>query len=187
MSSTVAKRPFSGHSSIGRPYTSATKMPRHTTSGTARHSPEGRLRGFVKTPNNLATIHFSSAIAKVYCDADWARAFGSRRWRGTPVVSCLLVRQRDICTLHKRDFTTWQRHRRSFPLASDLTICYHAFSAERWPSGRRRPPAKRLQGLYLCRGFESRPLRHAHSDAGAGLRDQDFGIGAGGDSLLSAP
>jgi nucleotide-binding universal stress UspA family protein len=31
---------------------------------------------------------------------------------------------------------------------------------ERWPSGRRRPPAKRVYGQKPYRGFESHPLRH---------------------------
>ncbi len=31
---------------------------------------------------------------------------------------------------------------------------------ERWPSGRRRPPAKRMWGLKPHPGFESLPLRH---------------------------
>jgi hypothetical protein len=48
-------------------------------------------------------------------------------------------------------------------LAFGCLVWYYASSAERWPSGRRRSPAKRLQGLYLCRGFESRPLRHGAS------------------------
>jgi hypothetical protein len=48
-------------------------------------------------------------------------------------------------------------------LAFGYLVWYYASSAERWPSGRRRSPAKRLQGLYLCRGFESRPLRHGAS------------------------
>ncbi len=48
---------------------------------------------------------------------------------------------------------------------------------ERWPSGRRRPPAKRVYGQKPYRGFESHPLRHscAHGsfaslDASAGAR-----------------
>ncbi|MDF2940436.1 MAG: hypothetical protein K0R66_1078, partial [Gammaproteobacteria bacterium] len=31
---------------------------------------------------------------------------------------------------------------------------------ERWPSGRRRSPAKGVYGQKLYRGFESLPLRH---------------------------
>ena len=31
---------------------------------------------------------------------------------------------------------------------------------ERWPSGRRRPPAKRMWGLKPHPGFKSLPLRH---------------------------
>src|SRR5690606_16795941 len=34
--------------------------------------------------------------------------------------------------------------------------------AERWPSGRRRSPAKGVDGQKLSRGFESLPLRHPH-------------------------
>ena len=32
--------------------------------------------------------------------------------------------------------------------------------AESWPRGRRRSPAKRVEGLYPSRGFESLALRH---------------------------
>ena len=35
------------------------------------------------------------------------------------------------------------------------------FRVERWPSGRRQPPAKRLYGQKPYPGFESLPLRHA--------------------------
>ncbi len=34
------------------------------------------------------------------------------------------------------------------------------YNQERWPSGRRRSPAKRVSGLKLLRGFKSHPLRH---------------------------
>ena len=43
---------------------------------------------------------------------------------------------------------------------------------ERWPSGRRRSPAKRVGGLELPRGFKSLPLRPTtwHLSVAAGRR-----------------
>ena len=45
------------------------------------------------------------------------------------------------------------------PLVSQRRTLYWRH-AGRWLSGRKRPPAKRVRGVKLLRGFESLPSRH---------------------------
>ncbi len=54
---------------------------------------------------------------------------------------------------------------RDIPLPAPRRLGYCG-GQERWPSGRRRPPAKRVYGQKPYRGFESHPLRHfcAHAN-----------------------
>jgi hypothetical protein len=66
---------------------------------------------------------------------------------------------------------------RLFGLVRDRGMCYHSGSSERWPSGRRRSPAKRLQGQRSVAG--SNPALSASCARSSGDRAPASGAGCG--------
>ena len=58
----------------------------------------------------------------------------------------------------------WILH--DLPLTSPWRTLYWRH-AGRWLSGRKRPPAKRVRGVKLLRGFESLPSRHREAATAA--------------------
>jgi hypothetical protein len=77
-----------------------------------------------------------------------------------------LAREDQGCSARRTKAKTrpkFDRYEPGLPIALDIAppdrLCPQA---ERWPSGRRRPPAKRVYGQKPYRGFESHPLRHCN-------------------------